>query len=194
MNFKIAFAFLGIITLEVLLGFLIALNCDCLFDFDYVCYNVLEIYKSFMTLLNYTLIGSYIIEYIINDISEDEVLSGIICDVIVKKLQKKSEEDSENDSIENSTENTSEDSENNSSEGSLHESDIICEDSMESESENAEENTEQNLLNNETSELKQRNIEDRINEIDIDKSIKEFTDMIQILAENRNENQTETHE
>ena len=36
--------------------------------------------------------------------------------------------------------------------------------------------------------------EDRINEIDIDKSIKEFTDMIQILAENRDENQTETRE
>lgn len=190
MNFKIAFAFLGILTLEFLVGFLLALNYNCVFNFDYVCYNVLETCKSFITLLNYTLIGSYIINYIINDINEDEDLKEIICDVIVNKLQKKTEEDSENDSIEDSTENTPEDS----TEDSLHESDIIYEDSIKTDTEVSEENLDQSIPDNENPELKQRNIEDRINEIDIDKSIKDFNDMIQILVENRNESHNESHE
>lgn len=182
MNFKIPFALLGIIALEVLISFLLALKYDCLFDFDYICYNVLGTCKNFMTLLNYILIGSYVINYIINDINEDEDLKEIICDVIVKKLQKKSEEDSENDSIEDLTED--------SSEGSLHESDIIYEDSIKSESEISEEDPKEE---NETSELKQRNIQDRIDEIDIDKSIKDFSDMIQIIVENHNEKRDENH-
>ena len=86
MNFKIAFAFLGILTLEFLVSFLLALNYNCVFNFDYVCYNVLETCKNFMTLLNYTLIGSCIINYIINDIAEDEDLKEIICDVKKKYL------------------------------------------------------------------------------------------------------------
>lgn len=181
MNFKIPFAFLGIIALEVLISFLLALKYDCIFDFDYVCYNVLGTCKNFMSLLNYILIGSYVIDYIINDINDDEDLKEIICDVIVKKFQKKSEEDSENDSIE-------ETSEEDSSEGSLHESDIIYEDSIKSESEISEEDPKEE---NETSELKQRNNEDRINEIDIDKSIKDFSDMIQTLVENHSETHPE---
>ena len=181
MNFKIAFVFIGIIGLEVLINFLLSLKYNCLFDFDYVCYNILEICKNFMLLLNYILIGSYVINYIVNDINEDEDLKEIICDVIVKKLQKKTEKKSENDSIEDS------------SESSLHESDIIYEDLMKSESEIDEENTEQDTSDNKTSELKQRNIQNKIDEIDVDKSIKDFSDMIQILVENRNETNTETH-